>query len=175
MGIDAGFSSSKFGIVVTHLKKPEGVAEVLYAEEFDKPDYNYMLDVIKKIRSYFGVKMVFVDDANPEVIRSLKAMYNEPIDYRKHMEHIRSNKLELYVWMNIIPVNFSSEHREMLSHVKMLLDSEALAVSPTTHSKLVVALRTAYAFDGDLKKDVTSHDDLLDALQLSCKFWVVDR
>ena len=43
----------------------------MYAEEFDKPDYNYMLGVIQKIRANFGVKMVFVDDANPEVIRSL--------------------------------------------------------------------------------------------------------
>lgn len=146
----------------------------MYAEEFDKPDYNYMLGVIQKIDANFGVKMVFVDDANPEVIRSLKAIYNEPIDYRKQMEQIRSKKLELYAWMNIIPVSFRAEHREMLSHVKMLLDSEALAVSQT-HSKLLIALRIAYAVDGDLKKDITSHNDLLDSLELSCKFWLVDR
>jgi terminase large subunit-like protein len=173
MGVDPGWSSSKFGIVVTQLKTPEGIAEVLYSEEFDKPDYTYMLDVIKKIRSNFDVKMVFIDDMNPEVVRSLKAVYNELTDYKKEIDRLRSKKLNLYEWMQIVPVSFRLEHREMLSHIKMLLDSRALAIDPNSHSKLIVALRTAYAVDGDLKKDVTSHNDLLDALQLSCKYWNV--
>jgi hypothetical protein len=109
------------------------------------------------------------------LLRAVKAQYNERREYKKEIEYLKSRKLDIYQWMDIIPVNFRSEHREMLAHLKLLLDSETLAVSPTTHKKLLVALRTAYAVNVDLKKDITSHNDLLDALMLSCKLWVVDH
>ena len=50
----------------------------------------------------------------------------------------------------------------MLAHAKVvLLDREVLAVA-SVFSKLIVALGTANAKDGDLNKQVTRHDDLMD-------------
>ena len=43
-----------------------------------------------------------------------------------------------------------------------------LAIDPK-YDKLLTSLRTAYAEELNLKKDVTSYDDLLDALRLALK------
>src|SRR5215207_8336092 len=51
MGIDAGFGSSKFGIVVT--QSVENKIQVLYAEEFERPDfYNMINKILKMFKSY---------------------------------------------------------------------------------------------------------------------------
>jgi hypothetical protein len=50
-GIDAGFGSSKFGIVVTQLFMNK--VEVLYAEEFTRPDFTQMISKILEIRRNF--------------------------------------------------------------------------------------------------------------------------
>ena len=44
MGIDPAWGSSAFGIVITHLV--DGVIQVLYAEEFIRPDYNEILHTV---------------------------------------------------------------------------------------------------------------------------------
>lgn len=38
MGIDPGFGSSSFGIVI--VQRMDGTIQVVYAEEFERPDYN---------------------------------------------------------------------------------------------------------------------------------------
>jgi hypothetical protein len=48
----------------------------------------------------------------------------------------------------------------------------AIAIHPTKHSKLIIALRTAVENgEGNLDKDATSHDDLFDAFRMSIQFW----
>jgi hypothetical protein len=49
--------------------------------------------------------------------------------------------------MDILPISFRTEHKEMLAHAKLMLGREVLAVAPV-FSKLIVALGTAYAKDG---------------------------
>ena len=47
--------------------------------------------------------------------------------------------------MFVIPVPFSKEHKAMLAHVKELMEylNGYVAIPPTRHNKLIVALRTA--------------------------------
>ncbi|HEX7179741.1 MAG TPA: hypothetical protein VF220_08445 [Nitrososphaeraceae archaeon] len=56
----------------------------------------------------------------------------------------------------------------MLSNLHVVVSKGYLAVDPKYH-KLLTSLRTAYAEELNLKKDVTSYDDLLDALRLALK------
>ena len=70
--------------------------------------------------------------------------------------------------MKVIPVNFSTEHKNMLSHIHLMINKEYLAI-PQKYDKLIVSLRTAYAKEYSLDKEQTSYDDLLDALRLSLK------
>ena len=47
--------------------------------------------------------------------------------------------------------------------------NEGLLAIPESYEKLLTSLRTAYTEELNLKKDVTSYDDSLDALRLSLK------
>ena len=61
----------------------------------------------------------------------------------------------------------------MLSNLHALVLKGFLAIDPK-HDKLITSLRTAYAEELNLKKDIGSYSDLLDALRLSFKayhFW----
>jgi len=70
--------------------------------------------------------------------------------------------------MEILPVNFSTEHKSMLSHLYMMINKGYLAI-PEKYDKLIVSLRTAQAKEYSLDKEQTSYDDLLDAFRLSLK------
>jgi hypothetical protein len=70
MGIDPAWGSSAFGIVITQLV--DGKVQVLYAEEFEKPDYNEMLQKTWELICKYDPTRVFIDGANPSFIRSLK-------------------------------------------------------------------------------------------------------
>jgi hypothetical protein len=56
----------------------------------------------------------------------------------------------------------------MLSNLHAVISKGLLAIDPK-YDKLLTSLRTAYAEELNLKKDVTSYDDLIDSLQLGLK------
>lgn len=171
MGVDAGFGSSKFGIVVTGLNR-HGIVEVLYAEEYDRPNFQDMIDEIINVRRNYNVNKLYIDDANPEVVRALKYAYGEDQDWHRVMSKHKLGDAWVQ-WMSILPISFRAEHKEMLAHTKRFLDAESFAVSPNKFSKLVIALRTAVATESNLNKELTSHDDLIDALRLSLKHFSI--
>jgi hypothetical protein len=70
--------------------------------------------------------------------------------------------------MHILPVNFNTEHKQMLGHLHVMISKGYLAI-PEKYDKLIVSLRTAQAREYSLDKDQTSYNDLLDALRLSLK------
>jgi hypothetical protein len=61
-GISMGGSSS-FGIVITQLVDAQ--LQVLYADEFQRPDFNNMLNVAMDLVSKYQVQKIFIDAANP--------------------------------------------------------------------------------------------------------------
>jgi hypothetical protein len=171
MGVDAGFGSSKFGIIVTQLFS--GRAEVLFADEFERPDFVEMIQKIITICHNYGVHKLLVDAANPEIITSLKRAFDEPINYEHQLARIKSKNLgDPAYHMDVLPVSFNTEHKEMLAHTKLMLDRKRLAIHPR-FNKLLVALRTAVARDGVLDKQITAHDDVLDGLRLSLKYYIL--
>ena len=64
--------------------------------------------------------------------------------------------------MDVVPVNFSMEHKSMLGNVKMLMERDGgyVAINPK-FDKLITALRTAVEKgEGMLDKEATSYDDV---------------
>jgi hypothetical protein len=177
MGIDPAWGSSAFGIVVTQWADG-GTIQILHADEYRRPDYNKMLSVVYRLMSKYDVDKVYVDGANPSFIRSLKLQIGEESDYDKVIARYRSEKLGIGSsnWsqnMRIVPVNFNTEHKAMLGHCKMLLESEGgrIAIDPDRFDKLITALRTAVDNDGTLHKEATSYNDIFDAFRLALKFY----
>jgi|SRR5215208_217922 len=127
-----------------------------------------MLDKILTIYDNYTVSKIYIDSANPEIITAVKRGLNERKDYEKQISSLKTRHpkyLNLATWMNVIPISFSTDGREMLAHTKRYLDNNWLAIHPSFR-KLIIALRTAVATDGLLEKASTSHNDVLDAFRL---------
>ena len=90
----------------------------------------------------------------------MKVAFNESLNWEtsKHAPNPET--------MKIIPVNFSTEHKAMLSHLSILVNKEFLCI-PKEHDRLLVSLRTAYANELSLDKERTSFSDSIDACRLA--------
>jgi hypothetical protein len=179
IGVDAGFGSSNFAIVVTQYVG--GKIQVIFAEEYERPNFAAMINRIWEIKQRCGyISNIYVDAANPEVWESLKREFNEPFNQQYMSSQIADCKkynLHLEDRMIIVPVPFSVEGAHMLQHAKWLMEetekdgSSLVAIHKKKFDKLITALRTAVANEYKLDKEVTSYDDLLDAFRLALTFY----
>jgi hypothetical protein len=64
------------------------------------------------------------DGANPSFFRALKIEMGENEEYEPLVERARKMKSDVSNYMQVIPVNFSSEHKAMLGNCKMLLEKD---------------------------------------------------
>ena len=75
--------------------------------------------------------------------------------------------------MDVVPVNFSMEHKSILGNVKMLMERDGgyVAINPI-FDKLIISLRTAVEKgEGMLDKEATSYDDVFDAFRLAMRMY----
>jgi hypothetical protein len=172
MGIDPAYGSSAFGIVVTQWE--DNHIQILHTEEYHRPDYNEMLSLVYGLISKYQVDKVYIDDANPSFIKSLKLQIGEEADYDQVITRYKAEGLgDATKDMTIVPVNFNKEHKAMLGHCKMILEQDPgkIAINPDRFDKLITALRTAVDNDGTLDKESTSYNDIFDAFRLALKFY----
>jgi hypothetical protein len=177
LGIDPAWSgSSKFALCVTEMT-PKCINVLLAEEHGDRPSHEEMLERTLHIMQTYGINKVYVDSAASAFITSLKEKLGERTDWTEQIKQIRAK----YKWagaeyyyeelMTICPVVFSTEHKNLLSKAKMILESQgALAINPR-FIELTAALTTATEREGSLLKDRMSHSDVFDALRLSLWYY----
>ncbi len=162
VGLDPGFSSSGTGIVVLEHIRDEDKIRVIESHLIEKGDPNQIVNLCWDIWKRFNYMntLFFIDGSNRAMVNLLKIRWDEPLTWETSQTFGPNTKIR--------PVNFSTEHRNMLSNLHAMISKGYLAI-PEEHDKLLTSLRTAYAEELNLKKDVTSYNDLLDALRLSLK------
>jgi hypothetical protein len=97
----------------------------------------------------------------------------EDEDYEEIIKDRKARKRDYEYEMNVIPVNFSMEHKSMLGNVKMLMERDGgyVAINPK-FDKLITSLRTAIEKgEGVLDKEATSYDDVFDAFRLATRMY----
>jgi len=137
-----------------------------------------MINKVSNLYSMFtNIKNIFVDAANPELISSLKREVAEERDnwqwVQEKMAYCKKHHIDINRHMKVVPVPFSTEGKNMLSHTKELLEFETpiVAINPK-FEKLTTSLRTAISDDlGKLDKEATSYDNVLDAFRLSLQMF----
>jgi hypothetical protein len=162
VGLDFGFSSSKTAIVMCEHLKDQHKIILRYSKEIDKADPNEIVNLcwnLWKQNGYMNT-LFFCDGSNRSMINLLKIRWDESLNWDPSDVSADS--------MHILPVNFNTEHKNMLSHLHVMMSKGHLAI-PEEHDKVLTSLRTAYAEELNLKKDITSYDDLLDGFRLSLK------
>ena len=165
VGIDPGFSSSGTGIVVLEHIKPENKKDVIRVIEshfIEKGDPNEIVNLCWSIwkhhnwmNTYF-----FIDGSNRAMVNLLKIKWQESLSWESKDSFGPNTRIR--------PVNFSTDHRNMLSNLHAVVSKGYLAIDEK-HTNLLTSLRTAYAEELNLKKEQTSYSDLLDGLRLSLK------
>ena len=167
LGVDPAFGSSAFGLVLTEHLQEEDKIIVRYAEQFENhPDPNDMIDRIFDIhRQYFNLH-IFVDSAARGFITSLKIAFNENPKYERVEDVLPGNN-------KVIPVAFSTSHKQMISHLAQLFNDEYMAV-PEKFDKLITSLKSAVVNEYTLDKEATSYDDIFDATRLSLKAYNIN-
>jgi hypothetical protein len=177
IGVDPSFGSNKFGIVATRFANER--IEVIEAEEWERPDFNSMLERVWQIKQKHKVDdnnlTIFCDAANPEIWSSLKRMLNEPYSEQyvsEKLAYYKKNKINPALYMKVIPVAFSINGAKMLQNTKSLLeDKDNLLLIDKRFDKLLTSLRTAVANEYKLDKEQTSYHDILDAMRLSLQLY----
>ena len=155
------------------------VSQKIEAEEFERPDFNEMIDYVWQIKQRHKVDdnnlTIWVDAANPEIWSSLKRMLNEPHSKQyvfEKLSYYKKNNINPANYMKVIPILFSTQGAKMLQHTKSLLDDkDGLVAIDKRFDKLLTALRTAVANEYKLGKEQTSYHDLLDAFRLSLRLF----
>jgi hypothetical protein len=88
IGIDPSYGSSNFAIVATQLV--DNKIQVIHAEEYARPNFTEMIEMIWQLKNRMGhVSNIYVDAANPEVIRSLKQEFGESYN-ETSLQNVRS-------------------------------------------------------------------------------------
>jgi hypothetical protein len=157
--------------------------QILYAEEFARPDFNAMISVATNLmQQYFILQdeesKVYVDGSAPAFIRALKIAIGEDPNYEGAIARAKASGFtNLSSWAGKVePIVFGTGgvHKAMLNHAKILMDAHCIAIHPT-QTKLITALRTAYEHDGSLDKDRTSHNDVFDAFRMCLKYFEIAK
>ncbi len=166
VGVDVGFGSSATAIVLTEFLKEERKIRVLYAEEFEHANPQDIVNLCFDLYRKHYNSWIWVDGANRAFVNLLKVAFNESLKWESSKAKQGPNP---EVW-KVLPVNFATEHKQMLAHLHMLVNKEYLAI-PEQFDKLIISLRTAYAKEYSLDKEQTSYSDSIDALRLACKMY----
>lgn len=75
--------------------------------------------------------------------------------------------------MRVLPVNFNTEHKNMLSDLQVMVTKKYLII-PEEHKELIISLRTAFARELTLDKEATSYDDALDSLRMGLRAYLIN-
>jgi hypothetical protein len=166
VGIDVTWGdTSKFAIVITQYRNNK--VEVFYAESFDKPLMDEIIDHIMQLKHRHHCTKIYMDGANPEVIRELKSRIGEYHDYYGRLTDEQIWSLRSSNSWQIIPVNFQKRHKEMLQWTDTLMSKRFIRIHSSLQS-LIVSLRTAIVSDEwKLDKQQSSQHDILDSLRLA--------
>lgn len=156
--------SSKFAVVVSQFM--DGRIQILYAEEFERPDPQEMehlvLDLVLKYQLFEDRHQngqIIVDGANVHFIKTLKFLLNENTEYE-------NEKPEDYKYKRVRPVNFGTTHRHMLTNMQQLIAKGYVAIDERFED-LLSQLRVAQC-DANyslIKKPLSL--DLVDALRMN--------
>jgi hypothetical protein len=179
VGIDVGWGSSMFSIVVTQFVSNH--IEVIIGDLFARPSFQSMLDEVWKLKQRCGyISNIYVDSSAPSYIDALKSQFEESTDWHYIHERMRWHEqhgTRLENEFLIIPVSFGKFGAEMLQRASAILDQKdeegnsVIAIDKDRFPRLITALRTAQAENYRLNKEQSSFHDLTDAFRLSLRLF----
>jgi hypothetical protein len=132
MGVDPGYTSGlggggAFGITI--VEQTDNIIKVMYSHTFKEAQHDEMVDTVIYLIREFNVFKIWVDASAVSFVRSLKSAIDEPVDYQRIIEDSKHSKMDPYNVMTVCPVNFGSQHKQLMSHAKALMSNGDIAIN----------------------------------------------
>lgn len=171
LGIDPGYASSRFSMVVTEWIPEVNQIRVLFANELDKPLFGDMVRSAYDLIKQYHIAKTWVDGSQPEFIRELKIMVGENKNYEPLIQRAKKSKVELWQYMDVIPVPFNERGREMIDHMRKWFEDAKKIIIDKQFIDLIAQLRIAtQKVDGKLDK--SGHQlDSFDAFRMALLYY----
>jgi hypothetical protein len=124
IGVDISFGSSSTAIVATEYLKEQSKIRVIYAQEWEHGDPQAIVNLIFNLYLQYGTDntFTFVDGSNRAFVNLAEVTFRESLNWEKSITKPSPNN------MKVIPVNFSTDHKQMLSHLAMMIGKEYLCI-----------------------------------------------
>jgi hypothetical protein len=177
MAIDPGFGGqSGSAIVISELMyMHDGIIRIIYARRKMSLDLGEIMDWTMDLRQYYDPNKIYVDGWHSGFIRSLKKKVGErwrDEDIVMFKQRAKKYRRPLESYMSIIPVTFSNNSRDILSHTRDIIENEkALAVDAEEFKNLYLDIVSARQEDGKLLKEGQDSKDLIDALMMNLLYY----
>ena len=122
IGVDIGFGSSNTAVVATEFLKEEAKIRVIYAQEWEHGDPQAIVNLIFNLYLQYGSAntLIWVDGSNRAFCNLLKVAFSESLNWEK--SRITPDS------MKVLSVSFAAEHKQMLSHLAMMISKEYLCI-----------------------------------------------
>lgn len=181
MAIDAGYGSSNTAITVSRFVN--GKVQLLYAKEFTRPNFSDILDTVWNLKNRCPpscLRNIIIDASNSELYTALCTEFNQnpsPKYLAEKQAWCKKVNSPLENYLFVVPVPFSVRGREILSHLKYIVeeqddeDGTAMLALDKRFEEVVTCLRTAQATEGLLSKQDTVFDDTFDSLRLNLSYY----
>lgn len=170
IGVDPGYASSKFAIVV--LQWRDSVMEIIHIENVKDILYTDSIKLLTSLISKYNPCKIYIDYAASSLIHELNHRYG----YVSKYEQYYTETLRRFRWSScktplFVPVSFGSnnEHKELMQNTLSVISKRKLRIHPK-FKDIIVALKSAQSKALDqfsLDKSKSVENDLFDALRLS--------
>ena len=139
---------------------------VRHSELIEKGNVNLICDNLFNLyRKHYNTWFI-CDGSNRAATNLLKIKFGESLEWDSN--DISPDN------MKVVPINFGSYHKDLLSHMQSIVSNGYLAIPEESNAQLLTALRTAYAKELSLDKTQSVYNDLTDALRLSLKGYQIE-
>lgn len=183
MGLDPADGRAKFGVCIIeklpycNMKiqddPPEfmpatNIKRVFFAAEFDRENYDKMLDLCYGWIKQYNIGYTFVDGSQVSFIRQLKGRINEDEDFERLVERARQYNTPYSDYMTIIPTLNQEKGKILVDEAKYWMgESKTIAIDEENCKPLIGQMRSAKQKDtGVLDKDkLTTKSTTFDALE----------
>src|SRR5215213_3869904 len=149
----------------------EDIIQVLHSEQWEHASHEDIITNVMKLLADYNIlhddsAKIYVDMSGVAAIRSLKINLGERENYHEVLEFARKNGFKVANLMKVIPISFGSTHKQMLQHMRMLIQSGYVGIDKS-YEQLLIGLGSAVEKDLSLDKQASSYSDLIDGLRLA--------
>jgi hypothetical protein len=185
VGIDMGYGENSYtGFVIlgmySHYDEQSNsnsdIIQVLCSRQYNQVPHERMMAEMIDLLAEFNVTYqdsakIYIDNTNIPAIRTLKAHVGDKSDYYVQLQASAKYGWKVANMMKVIPVSFSREHKNLLSHMLYLIQTGYVGIHES-HTDLLASLGSAVANDLSLDKS-SGGTDLTDAMRLACHGYLI--